>query len=52
MVSKSVIVLFITSSGLKDIGSTANTLPEVPFIEPNMSTFAKTLKTVYGFSLE
>jgi len=45
-----VVVVVLTSSGLKDPASTSELLPSVPLIEPNIDSLLKSLSEVYSFS--
>jgi threonine synthase len=43
------VVAFITSTGLKDPGSTRPHVPEPPFVEPTVEATLRALRDVYGF---
>jgi len=45
------VVMLLTSSGLKDIISTAKYLPEIPNIKPDMNELISSLRDSYGISL-
>ncbi|MGH2373194.1 MAG: pyridoxal-phosphate dependent enzyme [bacterium] len=44
------VVCLSTSSGLKDPGATAKTLPPAPVIEPDLTALGRALAHTYGFS--
>ncbi|MGH2403468.1 MAG: threonine synthase [bacterium] len=45
------VVCLSTSSGLKDPGVTAQTLPPAPVIEPDITALGRALAQTYGFSI-
>ena len=47
-----VVVAVLTSSGLKDTGATAETLPSPPQIAPDMAALRQALERTYGFRPE
>ena len=47
-----VVVVVLTSSGLKDPASTTKILPSVPLIEPSMMGLKEGLLNTYGFELD
>ena len=45
------VVAVITSTGLKDTGTTKKHLPEVPLIRPELNELQKALKNTYGINI-
>jgi len=45
------VVCLSTSSGLKDPGVTARTLPPAPVIDPDLTALRRVLAQTYGFSI-
>lgn len=46
------VVAVLTATGLRDPGATAEALPAVPVVEPEMDALKAALKSNYGFSIE